>query len=111
MGGFPIAFVHGGQGGGKSSTGVMFMRLLGYNDPTLNSCTMRTFPMLKLLSSTNAVPIIFDEFKMSDMNEYEIDNLQRFMRKSYSSEVESKGRSDQTTIDYKICAPMAVMGE
>ncbi|NTW91380.1 MAG: hypothetical protein HGA35_05570 [Erysipelotrichaceae bacterium] len=109
--GFPLIFVHGSQGGGKTSTSKVLMRLCGYNISDPFSCTMRIFPMLKLLSSTNAVPVFLDEFKKSDMREDQIENLLRFMRKAYMGEVESKGRADQTTEDYYISAPLCVMGE
>lgn len=110
-GGFPLMFVHGGQGSGKTSTAGIIMRLLGYNDPKPFSCTMRSFPILKLLSSTNAIPVILDEFKKSDMTKEQTDDLLRYMRKAYSGEVESKGRPDQTVEDYTLDAPLTVMGE
>jgi len=109
--GFPILFAHGGQGSGKTTTGRVFLRLAGYNDTKPNSCTMRPFPMLKLLSSTNAIPVLLDEFKVSDMSSEQLENLMRFMRKSYFGEVESKGRADQTVEDYRLCAPLIIMGE
>ncbi len=109
--GFPLIFVHGSQGGGKTSTAKLFMSLCGYNISDPFSCTMRIFPMLKTLSSTNSIPVFLDEFKKSDMCEDQYDNLLRFMRKAYMGEVESKGRADQTTEDYYITAPMCVMGE
>ncbi|MFA8451808.1 MAG: hypothetical protein ACEPOW_14025 [Bacteroidales bacterium] len=109
--GFPHLFTHGGQGGGKSSTGALFNRLFGHNNDENFSCTMKEFPMLKLLSSTNAVPLIFDEFKKSDMSEVAINNLHRYMRKTYSGEVESKGLQNQTLVNYYLTAPMVVMGE
>ncbi len=109
--GFPLIFVHGSQGGGKTSTAKLLMRLCGYNISDPFSCTMRIFPMLKTLASTNSIPVFLDEFKKSDMREDQVDNLLRFMRKAYMGEVESKGRADQTTEDYYITAPMCVMGE
>jgi hypothetical protein len=109
--GFPILFVHGVQGSGKSSTARELMRLSGYNDHQINVCTQKPFPMLKLLSSTNAIPIYFDEYKKNDMRAEQVENLLRYMRTAYADEVESKGRADQTTVDYSISAPMAVMGE
>lgn len=111
FGGFPQLFVHGGQGSGKTSTAIMHMRLYGYNTETPFSCTMRLFPMLKLLSSSNAIPVVFDEFKKSDMTDYEVNNMTRYMRRSYSGETETKGRADQSTVDYRLTAPMIVMGE
>lgn len=108
---FPLLFLHGGQGSGKTSLAKLFARLVGYSDPNPNSVTLKYFPMLKMLSSTNAIPQWYDEFKVSDMKEVEVDNALRFMRKSYAGEMESKGRADQTIENYKLSAPMALLGE
>ena len=72
---------------------------------------MRPFPMLKNLSSTNGIPQFYDEFKQSDMKDDAIESLLRYIREIYDGEMEQKGREDQTTIDYELLAPMAVMGE
>ena len=109
--GFPILFVHGGQGSGKTSTASLIMRLCGYSISDTFSCTMKSFPMLKLLSSTNAVPIILDEFKKSDMKDDQVNSLLRNIRKTYSGEIEDKGNADQTVSDYRLTAPLSVMGE
>ncbi|MBK9097485.1 MAG: hypothetical protein IPM14_05025 [bacterium] len=109
--GFPLLFHHGSQGAGKTSLSQLFMRLVGYSNPDPKSCTMKLFPMLKMLSSTNAIPQWYDEFKKADMKETDVDNLLRYMRRAYKGEVEDKGRADQTVETYNITAPMAVMGE
>jgi hypothetical protein len=64
-----------------------------------------------MLSSTNAIPQWYDEFKKVDMKETDVDNLLRYMRRAYKGEVEDKGRADQTVETYNITAPMAVLGE
>ncbi|MEI7906469.1 MAG: BT4734/BF3469 family protein [Bacteroidota bacterium] len=109
--GFPLLFVHGCAGAGKTSSAELFMKLCGYRIAVVSSCTMTSFAMLKLLTSTNAIPIFMDEFKKSDMREDDVDRLQRYMRKIYAGEVESRGNADQTTTDYVLSAPLAVMGE
>ena len=109
--GFPHLFVHGNQGGGKTSTAMMMMKLYGYNISGVFSCTMNPFPMLKLMTATNGTPIVLDEFKKSDLTQFQVDQIHRMMRRSYSNEIESKGKADQTTIDYQLSAPMIVMGE
>ncbi|MBV6418858.1 MAG: hypothetical protein DAHOPDDO_00068 [Ignavibacteriaceae bacterium] len=109
--GFPLLFNHGSQGAGKTSLAQLFMRLVGYKNSDPKSCTMKLFPMLKMLSSTNAIPQWYDEFKKADMKETDVDNLLRYMRRAYKGEVEDKGRADQTVETYNITAPMAVMGE
>jgi len=109
--GFSLMFAHGGQGDGKTVTCGLFNRLSGFKDSKPNTCTMRPFPMLKLLTSTNGIPVWFDEFKVGDMRQDQVDNLLRFMRKAYFGEVEQKGLQDQSVIDYKITAPLMVSGE
>jgi hypothetical protein len=110
-GSFPLLFMHGGQGSGKTTTAKLILRMNGYRDPEPNRCSMKPFPMLKLLSSTNAIPIMLDEFKVSDLKQDTVDNILRTMRQVYTGELESKGRPDQTIQDYKLEAPLAVIGE
>lgn len=111
LGGFPLVFVHGGQGSGKTSTATQIMRLCGYRNPIPYSCTIRTFPMLKTLTSTNGIPVVLDEFKKSNMTNEEVDNVLRVMRRNYSGEIETKGHADQTVENYELLAPLVVMGE
>ena len=40
-----------------------------------------------------------------------MDSLLRYIREIYDGELEQKGREDQTTIEYELLAPMAVLGE
>ncbi len=78
--GYPMIFVHGGQGSGKTTTGrLLLLRMAGYVDDKSNSCTMRPFPMLKLLSANNGIPVLLDEFKVCDMRSDQVDSLLRFM--------------------------------
>jgi hypothetical protein len=111
QGSFPLLFLHGSQGSGKTSTASLFMRLMGYKEHQPHMCDMRPFPLLKLLSSTNAIPVFLDEFKVADMREETVDSLLRFMRKSYDGELESKGHADQSVENYALLAPLVVMGE
>jgi hypothetical protein len=111
IGAFPSILMHGGQGSGKTSTAKMLMRLAGYKNAIPNKCDMKPFPMLKNLSATNGIPQFYDEFKESDLKEEVIDSLLRYIREIYDGELEQKGREDQTTIEYELLAPMAVLGE
>ncbi len=111
VGGFPLAFVHGTQGGGKTSSAKVLKRLCGYIDPKPHSCKEKAFPLLKLISSTNAIPVLLDEFKSKLLTEDQMNNIIAYMNKAYSGETESKGQADQRTKDYEILAPLCVMGE
>ncbi len=110
-GAFPILFVPGSQGSGKTSTASLFMRLLGYKDAKPFAVDMKPFPTLKLLSSTNAIPVFLDEFKVADMRVASAEDIYRFVRKSYNGEKESKGHADLTTEDFDLSAPICLLGE
>ena len=111
VGSFPALFCYGTQGGGKTSLLEMLMSLHGYDDPVVSSCTMKQFPMLKLLSSTNAVPVVLDEFKPYDMRDGQVMDLTRMLRKVYRGEIEDKGNPDQTVTHYHLTAPVVLCGE
>jgi hypothetical protein len=110
-GDYPLLFVQGTQGGGKTSTMELFMKLFGYSEAKPYSSDLKPFPLLKLLSSTNGIPVFLDEFKMADMDGNIVDNLLRVMRKSYDGQLETKGQADQTVREYQLLAPIALMGE
>lgn len=109
--GFPHLFIHGTQGGGKTGTALLFSRLWGYTSKGLLSSTLNPFPMLKMMSSSTGVPLVFDEFKKSDMTDFQVDQMHRMMRRAYTNEIEKKGTASQKLIVYPITAPMCVMGE
>jgi hypothetical protein len=111
IGAFPSVLMHGGQGSDKTSTAKLLMRMAGYKNAVPNKCDMKPFPMLKNLSATNGIPQFYDEFKESDLKDEAVDSLLRYIREIYDGELELKGREDQTTIEYELLAPIAVLGE
>src|ERR1051326_649801 len=111
VGGFPLTFVHGPQGGGKTTTARLLKRLAGDMDAKPHSCKQNWFPLLKLLTATNAIPVVLDEFKAKLLEDRNMNWIISFMNKAYSGEIEVKGREDQTTRDFVISAPLCVMGE
>lgn len=111
VGSFPVLFCYGTPGGGKTSLLELMLSVHGYDDPTVYSCTMKEFPMLKLLSSTNAVPVVLDEYKPYDMREGQVMSLSRMLRKLYRGEIEDKGRQDQSVEHYHLQAPVVLCGE
>jgi len=54
---------------------------------TPKKCDMKPFPLLKVLSSTNSIPVVLDEFKVADIKEDVFQNLLRTIRESYNGEV------------------------
>ena len=112
LGHFPVLFVWGTQGSGKS-TMIMegFWPLLGVVSADPYSATETEFALLKLLSCTGSVPVFIDEYKPYDMPRHRRNTLHRYMRRLYTGEVEERGRADQTLVTYRLSAPLCVAGE
>lgn len=112
LGHYPILCVWGTQGSGKSSLVMeVFWPLFGIRSAEPFSATETEFALLKLLSSTNSVPVFIDEYKPFDMPKHRRHTLHRYMRRLYTGEVESRGRADQTVVSYRLHAPLCLAGE
>lgn len=113
VGHFPILFVNGTQGSGKTTMlRDAFWPLLGVvrpRDPF--SVTDTQFAMVRNLSCTDSIPVYFDEYKPGDMNAQQLDRVHRFIRRVYGGETEIRGRSDQSVEKYRLAAPMVIAGE
>ena len=112
----PVRFPHlnlfGTKGSGKSSLVLkVFLRMAGYNRPSAHSCSTTTFVLLSLMSSTNCIPVSLAEYRRSSMNTREFESLKRCLLLSYDSSSNSRGRSDQTTQEYEMVAPVVLDGE
>ena len=110
IGHFPILNIYGTRGSGKSSLALLLWRLFGFSGEIF-SCTQSRFSWLKLLAATNAYPLFFDEYKPWDMSHGEVQKLHRLVRRVYIGEIESRGKPDQTLVQYRLQAPIAIIGE
>ena len=109
---FPILWIWGTQGSGKSTLiKEVFWRLFGVGSTEPYSATETEFALIKLLSSTNAVPVFIDEYKPTDMPRYRLNTLHRFLRRIYGGEVEERGRANLTVTSYRLSAPVCIGGE
>ena len=109
---FPVLFVWGTQGSGKSSVCIdVFWPLFGVVSSDPYSATETEFALLKLLTSTRSVPVFIDEYKPYDMQKRRLNTLHRYLRRLYRGEVEERGRPDQTVNTYHLQAPVCVAGE
>ena len=112
VGSFPILFIWGTQGSGKSSMATdVVWPLFGVKDAEPYSATETEFALLKILTASRSVPIFIDEYKPYDMQRYRLNTLHRYLRRLYRGEVEERGRPDQTVNTYHLQVPLCVAGE
>ena len=108
---FPILLVYGEQGSGKTSTEELMLELYGFQDHSVTSCRITQFAMLSLLSSTNCIPVVLDEFRASDMRSHQVDFIKDRIRLAYKESLDSRGKADLTVRNYKMRAPLVLSGE
>ncbi|MBN1773200.1 MAG: DNA primase [Deltaproteobacteria bacterium] len=113
LGHFPILVIWGTQGSGKTSiVKEVLWPLFGVvNKTDPFSATETEFALIKLLSSTDSVPIFIDEYKPRDMPKQRLDRLNRLLRRIYGGETEERGRPDLTVASYALSAPVCLAGE
>ncbi|MFP9192774.1 bifunctional DNA primase/polymerase [Natrialbaceae archaeon A-CW1-1] len=109
-GSFNLLFVTGESGVGKTGTLGVGSRMFGMSSEPF-SCTDTTFAQITSLASSRGVPIWLDEYKASEMPDWQTKKLHELLRKAATGGVEQRGRADQTTEEYYLRAPVAVSGE
>jgi hypothetical protein len=109
VGGYPLLNPWGTQGGGKS-TFVLKSAALLYQRAESISVKATPFAVTKTMAYANALPVIFDEYKPSDMGR-SAEQFRRRIRTAYSGETELRGHMDQTVSDYPLQAPLVISGE
>ncbi|WP_336345313.1 hypothetical protein [Halalkalicoccus ordinarius] len=107
---FNLLSVTGDTGAGKTATlGVLWdMFGMGKRPLTIKD---GDFNEKVALSSTNSIPIWFDEYKPSDMQDYKVNNFHDKLRKTTRPSLIMSGNKDGSNDSYELEAPVVVSGE
>jgi hypothetical protein len=104
---FPILHLTGTKGSGKTSILLYVMhRLFGQTDPKSYDAGTTKFVTLSLMGGSNAVPVVFSEFRYES-----VERFQRFILLAYDTGHDPRGRADQSLVDYPLSAPFSIDGE
>lgn len=102
--------ITGDTGSGKTTTLRYLWRCFGVeSDPF--AVTDTKFAMLSALAASNGVPVWYDEYKPSEIQDYRLDQFHDLYRKAATGGTATRGRADQTTEEYHTHAPVVVSGE
>lgn len=107
---FNLMFVQGDTGSGKTTTISTLWEAFGMEGDPLTADDTK-FTLITTLGSSNAVPMWFDEYKPSDMANYEVDRFWNEIRKTTLGGVAQRGNADKTTTEYHLQAPTIISGE
>jgi len=105
-----LLFVTGESGVGKTGTLAVGSRLFGMSEEPF-SCTDTPFAQMKTLSASRSVPMWLDEYKTSEMADWQQSNLHELLRKAATGGIEKRGTPNQGENMYRLRAPVIVSGE
>jgi hypothetical protein len=109
---FPHLVMAGVAGSGKSETLEKVVQPVFCLEGTGIGCRgVTSFSMLKSTSSTNLLPIIYEEYKPHQLTTAELTAIANMLRHTYDGQTTQKGRADQSIINYVRRSPVVIVGE
>jgi len=107
---FNILNVLGDTGSGKTTTLETLWQAFGV-DEAMPEAKATPFSIMRMLASSNALPVILDEYKPAEIREYKLNELHSNLRESTRGGVVTKGRADMGVDTYHLKAPVCISGE
>jgi len=109
---FPILIVHGPAGSGKTSTFQnVILPLFGLPEHIDNIGMQTKFTFMRDIASSNTIPKVYDEHKLSKLPERQRNIISELIRSIFNNQSGSRGTADQRQIEYFYTAPVAILGE
>lgn len=102
----------GVAGSGKSETLEKVVQpLFSLSGSGIGCKGITNFSVLKSTSSTNLLPIIFEEYKPHKLSPAELNTISGMLRSVYDCQTSQRGRADQSVVNYARRSPIIVVGE
>lgn len=104
--------LEGAAGSGKSETlEKVIQPIFGLIGSGIGCSGITKFSVLKSTSSTNLLPVIFEEYKPHRLSKIEQDLISGTLRSVYDYQTSQRGRTDQSVMNYMRRSPIIVVGE
>jgi hypothetical protein len=113
LGSFPILNMFGTAGSGKTTLlrDVFWPTFSGVRERSLFPCDQSKYIFTEECSTSNAIPVPFDEYKPSEMGIKSVNELHRLIKGIYGGETRLRGHSDLHVRLFCVNAPLCVSGE
>jgi hypothetical protein len=108
--GFPPLMVFGSPEAGKTTLLEMLREAAGMGGSLHSAATNTRFANIELLSSSNTLPVVYDEHRRGDVKSHVV-NLYPHLREAYTADTVSRGRQDLSITRFRLTAPVCVAGE
>lgn len=102
--------ITGDTGSGKTTTLRYLWECFGVDGDPFD-VTDTQFAKLATIASSRGLPIWYDEYKPSDMQDWRLDQFHDLYRKSATGGEAQRGKADQSTEEYHLHAPLVASGE
>jgi hypothetical protein len=106
---FPILFLSGSSGVGKSTLAKLACQLVG-SKITVNLGGNTPFILLRKLSSSTSLPVFVDEWTRLSRKDT-LEQLKGVIPMLYGGELAERGQADLTAMGYQLKAPTIIAGE
>lgn len=104
--------IAGGAGSGKSETLEKIIQpIFGLQGSGIGCSGITKFSTLKSTSSTNLLPVVFEEYKPHKLSKIELDLISGTLRSTYDYQTSQRGRADQSVVNYLRRSPICLVGE
>lgn len=109
---FPHLVMEGAAGSGKSETLEKIIQpLFGLIGSGIACSGITKFSNLKTTSSSNTLPVVFEEYKPHRMGKTIVEIMSAIVRDTYDCHTEIKGRQDLSVANFTRTSPLCIVGE
>jgi hypothetical protein len=109
---FPLLFIFGAAGAGKTQTILNLKRLFSLEIDNIKSIADVTgFTLIKAANSNNTIPLMLDEYKSTTFSQFQVKMVSKLIRAAYNNEVGERGTASQEIRTYFYRAPIILAGE
>lgn len=104
--------LEGAAGSGKSETlEKVIQPIFGLTGSGIACSGITKFSNLKSTSSTNTLPIIFEEYKPHKMGKATVEIVSAIVRDTYDCHTEIRGKQNLSVVNYMRKSPICIVGE
>jgi len=111
IGEIPMVNITGDTGVGKSMTEETFGGMFGMGTNAVGVTDMTPTALRNCLSATNAIPLVFDEYRPNSMTEYKKNALHNKLRFATRKATDVRGQQDFSDRSWVLQSPVAIAGE
>lgn len=106
---FPLLFLGGSSGSGKTTTARLATQLFG-STLTASLASITQFALIRMLALTTTIPVFVDEWSLQSRDDART-AVQSVVTSIYEGGVTTRGRADLSVVEFQLSSPILIAGE